>query len=241
MTTLLAMERIKLFSTRSPWWSTFLAIGMTVGFAALLASQSDSVTIPLLTGPGSRFGLIVVMVMAALTVTTEYRFGTIRATFQAVPNRSVALLAKTAVVAFLALLIGEVAGFGSWAIGSMLAPQADLALDTAEAWRQVAGLGPMFALAAVLAVAVGVLLRQTAGAVTVIMLWSLLVESLIAMIPNVGMDIQEWMPFTVVERFLKSAEFQNAPLGPWGSLAYFAAISAALLGVALAVAHRRDA
>ena len=42
------------------------------------------------------------MVMATLAVTTEYRFGTIRATFQAVPNRTRTLLAKTTVVALFA-------------------------------------------------------------------------------------------------------------------------------------------
>lgn len=241
--TLLAVERIKLFSTRSPWWCTAAALVLTIGFSALLASQTEMrLTVPS-TQLGYQFGLMVVLVMAALSVTTEYRFGTIRATFQAVPNRTGALLAKTTVVAVVALIIGEVAAFGSLGVASVMSPDSDLAISTAEQWRQVAGVGVIFAVGSVLAVAVGILLRQTAGAVTLLMLWSLLVEQLVTLIPGIGADIQKWMPFTVAGHFIAGSEPSPAevPLGPWGSLAYFAAIAAALLAAALVVAHRRDA
>ena len=46
----------------------------------------------------SSFGVMVLMIMAALTVTSEYRFGVIRSSFLAVPNRSKVLLSKTALV-----------------------------------------------------------------------------------------------------------------------------------------------
>src|SRR5690625_4977373 len=108
---LLAVERIKLFSTRSPWWCMVVALALTVGFSALLASLYEGTMSITATQSGSQLGLMVVMVLAALSVTTEYRFGTIRSTFLAVPGRTPALLAKTAVVGILALLIGEVAAF----------------------------------------------------------------------------------------------------------------------------------
>ena len=57
---------------------------------------------------------MVMMVMAALAVTTEYRFGTIRTSFQAVPQRAALLLGKTVVVAFLAGVVGLIASFGAW-------------------------------------------------------------------------------------------------------------------------------
>src|SRR2546430_1003242 len=119
MTTLLSVERIKLFTTRSPWWSVATALALTIGFGALYVGTSkgtDAVTVSG-TQVGYNFGLVVVMVMAALAVTTEYRFATTRATFQAVPNRIAAMVAKTTVVAGLAALIGELAAFGSWGIG----------------------------------------------------------------------------------------------------------------------------
>lgn len=244
--TLLAVERMKLLSTRSPWWCAAVALGLTIGFAALLASQMDRPIPVSMTQLGYQFGLMVVLVMAALAVTTEYRFGTIRATFQAVPDRTAALLAKTVVVAVVALVIGELAAFGSWGVAWLISPESDLALSTAEQWRQVAGVGLVFAAGSVLAIAVGVLLRQTAGAVTLLLIWSMLVESLVALIPTIGEDVQKWMPFTVVGNFLSPgagspAGATGAALGPWASLAYFTAIAVGMLAVSLVVANRRDA
>lgn len=243
--TLLSVERMKLFSTRSPWWCTLAAIGLTIGFAALMASQVETSISVSTTQIGYQFGLMVILVLATLSVTTEYRFGTIRATFQAAPNRTNVLLAKTAVVAVYAFVIGEVAAFGSLGVASVLSPESDLALTSPEQFRQVAGVGLIFAVASVVAISVGVLLRQTAGAVTLLMIWSMLVESLVALIPNIGPDIQKWMPFTVADNFLGTSMASQAraeiPLGPWGSLAYFAAIAAGLLVISLVVVNRRDA
>jgi ABC-2 type transport system permease protein len=228
-----------------------LALVITIGMAALISANTDD-RFPLSVSVSqgfTNFGMIVIMVMAALAVTTEYRFGTIRATFLAVPGRVQALLAKTAVVAILAALVGEAVAFGSWGIGSLIKPDADMAINTAGEWRNVAGTGLVFALAAVLAVAVGILVRQTAGAVAILLVYTMLLESLIGIIPTIGVKIQRWLPFQ------NSANFQTAgndsflsegggldyPFGPWGSLVYFAAICVGLLVVALVVAKRRDA
>ena len=247
--TLLAVERIKLFSTRSPWWCSALAIVMSVGLTAIVAANSDTVSIDL-TQFGSRLALVVVLVLGALAVTTEYRFGTIRSTFLAVPNRTSALVAKTAVVAFVAGVIGEIVAFGSWGIAKVMKPSSDLAINTAAEWRHVAGVGLMFAIGAILAVAVGILVRQTAGAVAILLAWSMVIEGLIGIIPKVGVKIQAWLPFQNADHFLAmegpaAGEAASAgivfKLSQWGSLGYFAGIAVALLVVALIVAKRRDA
>ncbi|MDI2031268.1 hypothetical protein QFW96_21750 [Saccharopolyspora sp. TS4A08] len=240
--TLLAVERMKLFSTRAPWWCMVLALALPIGFTALIAAYSDGIALST-TQFGHQFGLMVTLVLAALAITTEYRFGTIRATFVAVPNRTAVLLAKTAVVAVLALIIGEICAFGSWGVAKVLLPSSDLALTTADQWRQVAGVGPVFAFSAILAVGVGMLLRQTAGAVTVLLLWSLLVENLVALIPEIGTEAQRWMPFVMADNFLSGEGplSANMPLGPWASLAYFGAVTVGVWVIGLVVTHRRDA
>ncbi|HVK21582.1 MAG TPA: hypothetical protein VM677_09515 [Actinokineospora sp.] len=240
--TLLSVERIKLFSTRSPWWSIVAALGLTIGFTALSIGTKDG-GYPFTLGEtqfGRMFGLMVVMVMATLAVTTEYRFSTIRTTFQAIPNRTAALLAKTAVVGMLAAVIGEISAFGSWGIANLLQPSADLGIHTAADWRLIAGTGLIYGLGAVLAVAVGTLIRQSAGAVSVLMIWPLLVESLVQLIPNVGEKIAWRMPFTNASEFLAGPS-PEAAFSPWGALAYFAGITGAFLVAALVVANKRDA
>ncbi|WP_026421727.1 ABC transporter permease [Actinokineospora inagensis] len=248
---LLTAERIKLLSTRSPWWCGLLAIVLPVGFTVLLATQVNPTNAPgfeftpAATQGTASLGRAVVMVLAALAVTSEYRFGTIRSTFQAAPQRVAALLAKSAVVVVLTAVIGAVVGFGSWAVFRALHSGPDLDLVTAADWRSVAGEVLVFALTGALALGVGILVRQTAGAVAILLVYALLVEGLIGVIPKVGRDIQHWMPFFAADRFLGirdgGDDLQNLPLGPWAYLAYFAAITVVVLGAGIFAAVRRDA
>ncbi|GLY67465.1 ABC transporter permease [Amycolatopsis taiwanensis] len=255
--TLLAVERIKLLTTRSPWWCALIALALTIGFAALMVGTSTDTEFTATVAStqfGANFGMAVVMVLAALSVTTEYRFSTIRTTFQAVPNRVAVLIAKTAVVAALALVIGELSAFGSWGVSLLIKPNADLALNSSADWINVAGVGAVYALAAVIAVAVGILVRHSAGAIALVLIYALAVESLIRLIPTVGPKIYEWLPFNVAQKFLTgdgaSNAGRNALAGPplstaelsqgW-SLAYFAGIALVLLAVAIGAAKKRDA
>lgn len=250
--TLLATERIKLFTTRSPWWCALLTLAVTVGFAALITGASDGANSVATTQFGYQFGLPVIMVLAALSVTTEYRFGTMRTTFQAVPNRAAALLAKTTVVAALALVIGEISAFGSWGIANVLKPSADFALNSSADWINVAGVGVVYALAAVVAIAVGLLIRHSAGAIALLMIYGLAVENLVRLIPNVGDDIYRWLPFNVANKFLtgsgatRGAAMEGPPLSTstldtWWALAYFAAFAFVMLAIAITVTKKRDA
>jgi ABC-2 type transport system permease protein len=238
--TLLAAERIKLLSTRSPWWCAALAVALVAGMTGLVVATSDAGAGPLPPALGAavlEVGMVVVMVMAALSVTTEYRFGTIRTTFQAVPRRSAVLLAKTAVVAVVAGVVGLVAAFAAWAVVALLSPAQALPLDSEESWRAVAGAGPAFAVAAVLAVAVGTIVRHSAGAVAALLVWALLAENLLTLLPGIGEHLAGWLPFANLTGFLAG----GTPFGPWGSLGWVAAVAAALLALALGVAGRRDA
>jgi ABC-2 type transport system permease protein len=243
----LGAERIKLLSTRSPWWGAGTAILASAGVSALYAAttvgngQSPTVAS---TQVGYVLGMAVVMVIAALAVTTEYSVGTIRTTFMAVPRRGLALAAKTTLVASLAAGIGVVAGFAAWAISLLVLPDADLALRGVDQWRQVAGVGLVYLLAAVIAVAVGILVRSTAAAVSIVLVWSLMAEQLLQVIPGFGETVRPYLPFSAAKDFLTADGPATGGLlngGPWVSLAYFAVVAAVLLGVSMQVARRRDA
>jgi ABC-2 type transport system permease protein len=252
--TLLAVERIKLFSTRSPWWCIALAAVIMFGFSALVMALSSGEEIPL-TVSATQFGyglaLNVILVMSVIAVTTEYRTGTIKATFMAVPNRTAALLAKAALVALVSGVVGEVIAFGAYGIGRLIKPNADLAIDTAAEWRFVAGVGLVFALSSVIAISVGALVRHTAGAIAILLVWTMLVEGLVGIIPRVGDDIQRWLPWIQANHFLTSGSGEPAgegpslgldmPFGPWGALAYVAGFTALIMVLALVAVERRDA
>jgi ABC-2 type transport system permease protein len=246
---LLRAERIKLFSTRAPWLCTIIAIVASLGFAiALIGLNGEQADITVADTQGaSQLGRTVMLVFAVLSATSEFNWGTMRTTFQAVPKRAPALLAKVTVVGIWCGLVGLVVGFGSWGVGVLVKPDANLSLTTTADWRSVTGQGLLFLLTGVLGVGVGMLLRSTAAAIAVTLVWTQLVEGLVVLIPGIGHHLYVWMPMFAGQQFVGGSLVTNAlslgtlPLGPVGYVAYFAAICVVLFGAGLLLTQRRDA
>lgn len=254
---LIASERIKLFSIATPWACggfTIVALAVPAALTALTATEARLPPTVASTQFGYQLGLVLVLVLSALSVTSDYRAGTICTTFQAVPRRTPALAAKAAVVAGYACLLGEVAAFTAWLVARVLAPDADLALDSFADWRIVAGTGPVFAVAAACGVGVGLLVRHTAGTVALLVVYPLLAENVVQLLPRVGDAIHRWLPLNAATRFLGGYGEANAgrdggtatvlsdsPLSPGWALAYFAVIAALVLAAGVTTARRRDA
>ncbi|MFC4604848.1 ABC transporter permease [Rhodococcus kronopolitis] len=261
----LAAERIKLTSTKSPWWCTATIVALGLGLAAVIGlSAKASVNAfdnQRASGDGpdfdpflpqladavsgvSGFGVLVLMIMAALAVTSEYRFGLIRTTFQAVPRRDSVLITKAGLIGVFGAVLTFALTFGAYAIAKVTAGEkagAALTLTGGDAWRAIYGV-PIYALLCVfLAVAVGTLVRQSAGAITLLLLWPLLIESLFNLFGSFGRNVLPFLPFTNANHFLGSDQGIDWHWGPWGSLVYFAAFVAVVFGAALFLVNRRDA
>lgn len=238
-----AAERIKLASTRAPRWAAGTALLGTAGTGVLLAA-TVATTAPVTladTQHGRVLGTAVLMVVAVLAVTAEHATGTIGTTYLAVPDRGAVLRAKAVVTGALAGAVGLAGALASWAASALLALGPDLALDGPDAWRQVAGVGLVDAGAAVLGVAVGVLVRHTAGAVALVIVWVLVGEPLVGTVPVVGPALAPLLPFGAADRFLAPVPPGAGPLGsPWLAGVWFALVAWALLAVAVRVARRRD-
>jgi len=220
-----AAERVKLTTLRSPLWSVAVAAVLSVGLAAL---QPRSAVLGV-----AVLGVPVLMVVAVLTVTGEYRTGMIATTFLATPARFVVLCAK-AVVAGLFCGLSAV----------LMAVAAYLVAREPLDGRTVAAVGVYGASAAVLGVGVGALLRHSAGAVSVVLLWPLLVEPVLGNLPERGAQIGPYLPFANMFRFLDVTWLFPAydwHWGPVGALAYFAVVAAGVFGAAVLVVARRDA
>ncbi|MDQ3474793.1 MAG: ABC transporter permease [Actinomycetota bacterium] len=236
-------EWIKLRSTRSPWWCMAVALLIPMAFGILITNASEEGNSIFFSLAGMQFAAAVILVLAALAVTSEYRFGTIRTTLQAQPSRTRVLWTKAGVIAAVAFLIGEVAAWTTFAVSRFFDETGALVLRTADDWRLVAGYGLVYALLAVIAVAVGSLVRHPAGALTLLLVWSLAIENLISIIPNFGDDIYRLLPFVNGTLFAGDPQITGVtdPLSTLGSLGVLAGTAFVLLGVATAVLHRRDA
>jgi hypothetical protein len=123
-------------------------------------------------------------------------------------------------------------------------PGPRLSLTEAGVWRVAGALALFAALAAVLGVGVGALLRYAAGAVAVLLLWPLVVEPILGNLPNIGSEVGPYLPFVNAFVFADVQWLYPTYSMPWdrfGSLIYFAAVVAVVFVTATVVVNRRDA
>jgi hypothetical protein len=243
-------ERIKLCTIRSPLWSCLAAAVLGLGVAALQGSMAyDTADLsPERAVIGvAVFAVPVLMILSAMTVTGEYRTGMIRTTFAATPNRSMVLVVKAVVAAVLSALCAGVLSVAAAVTARLLADPllgAQLSLSAGGVWRVSGALALSAALAAVLGVAVGGLLRHTAGAVAVLLLWPLVVEPVLANLPDIGSEVGPYLPFVNVFVFTRVQWLYPDYAMPWGevgSLVYFAVVVVVAFVAAVFVVNRRDA
>ncbi|MFW0788719.1 ABC transporter permease [Gordonia sp. CPCC 205333] len=241
-------EYIKLTSTRSPYWCVAIVVVLSIGIStligAVLASTPD-------TGLGisdyllglNQFGVVVLMIMAVLGATSEYRFGTIRATFIATPRRARVLIAKAVVFGGLAVVLSAVlAVISLGAVKALAGSSSKFSFGDADALRQLWGTPIWALLCVIVGLGVGALVRHTAGAVVIILVWMLVAESILAVLPKVGSAIGPFLPFRNGSRFLSSTA--SSPDYHWNSyvsLGYFALFAVLVFVAAIVVVERRDA
>ena len=167
---LLRSEWTKLRSVRSTWWCTvlyLLVVGVAGGLAAASTDRAPSANIAVsgaLTGFG--FGQLLIVVLGVLAVTAEFASGTALVSLTVVPRRTRLLVAKTVVVtAWTVLLTAVLAPLCALAARLLTAVPGGVPLTSRAVWQPLALQVAAAALVAVLSVALGALLRSTAGAV----------------------------------------------------------------------------
>lgn len=241
-------ERIKLQTTRSPIWLTLTVVVLGLGFAAIQAAALGpyGVLKPERAAIGvSVFGVPVLMILSAMSITGEYRSGMIRTTFLATPRRAWALAAKAIVMAAVSAVVTAIMVAGAIAFAAAMVTEQqgeELSFARAEVWRAIGAMSLYAVMGAVLAIGLGGLLRHTAAVVAVVLLMPFVVEPVLGALPQVGTKVGPWLPFGNAYTFTKTPWFQTFSLwwGPVGAAFYFAAVAAVVFALALVVVTRRD-
>jgi hypothetical protein len=207
---------------------------------------------------GTFVGLLALVVVAALFVTAEYRRGLIRLTFAATPARGRVLGAKSVVVA--------VVGFAAGLLGATVAVLAGAAITRARGYyafpvsgtteaRVIVGTAVLAAVASVLALAIGTIVRRSAATVAVVIIVIVipyfLAESaalplgagdwILRIAPAAGFALQQPYPVYDQVTMLYAPISGYFPLSPLAGLAVLAAWTAAALALAAYLLRRRDA
>jgi hypothetical protein len=213
---------------------------------------------------GTFFGLIPLIVVAAMFMTAEFRRGLIRVSLTAAPRRGRLLAAKAVVIGAVGFVAGLAATTLALTVGTPL-----LRRSGGLAWpvslltevRMVAGTGALLAVAAVLALAIGTIVRRSAPAVAIAILVTVVPYLLafhsgsqprgsgpgggggwpLQFTPAAALSVQQAVP--QFHQLLAVYPLDNGyyPLTPWAGLAVECAWAAAALAVAFFLLRRRDA
>jgi ABC-2 type transport system permease protein len=187
MTGVLQSEWIKLWSLRFNRWAlvgaavlmilfTLVVAGSVMGSAANGYDVTDSSAS--LGASAINFGQLPVLMIAILVITGEYGSGEIRLSLRGTPMRGRLLLAKSATVAVVGFVLGTLLAIVSTGIAAAMLGDVD-SVTTAELIRTPLAVGVYLALAGVLVLGVGTIVRSTVVAILVSLLLILAAPTLI--------------------------------------------------------------
>jgi ABC-2 type transport system permease protein len=247
----LRSEWIKLRTVRSTTWTllaTFvLGAGLTIlmcwGNADWLASaEADESPGSFITW-GMMIAQITAVVLGALVVTTEYGTGMIRSTFAAVPARGRVLLAKSLVLVSVLFVVGTGTALVGYLGGNYFLDREGIGMALeGDVLRSMYGSGLYLAGIGLFTVAVGFLLRHTAGTISIVLALMLILGNMVNLVPGAfGEWLTKLMPGNAGSSIATPVSFNPNLLEPWAGFAVFGLETAVLLALAWVLVRRRDA
>lgn len=246
-------EWTKLRTMAGNAWMIAASVMTTIGLSAAIAAGSRSsnatdLDTTRLSLTGVVLGQALVAVMAALAIGGEYGTGMIRVTFAAMPRRGVVLTAKALVVSAVTLVTGAAAVLGSLLVGRLIFGGADSAhalvsLTEGSTVRAAIGTVLYLGLIALIGLGTGVIIRDPAAAVGVIL-------GLLYLFPLLGAFAddpawQRWIeklgPMTAGLAVQNTVNVDDAVIGPWAGLGVLGGWATAALLAGAVVLRARDA
>jgi ABC-2 type transport system permease protein len=246
----LRSEWAKFWSLRSSWITLAVALVLLVAFGAIASATyspdaapdqgppgpgsgvSDAVSLAL---TGVTFASLAVGVLGVLLSAGEYSTGMIRSTLAAVPRRLPVLWAKSAVIGPVALVLTTVAALAAFQLGTLGLDGERIALSLGDdgVLRSLAGAGVYLGLVAVFGVALGMLLRSSAGAIAALVGILLILPGLASLLPDSVYDnINPYFPGNAGSAAYALHQ-SSGSLSPGAGLAVFAGwVALTLVGAA---------
>ena len=255
---LVLAELTKIRSVRSTVWSFALFVIVTIGFTVLITAltvagwaKADAATraqiagdpVGSILGIGLGFGQLTICVLGVLVLSSEYSTGMIRASLLAVPKRWPMLVAKIVAFTGVVLIVAEIVCFASFFIGSaILNSKVPVSLGDPGVLRAVTGAGLYLAVLGLFAMAVAGLIRHTAGAITTVIGFTLVLAPLASLIPDpAGKYISAYLPTNAGQLIVQTHQQSGDVLTPLQGFGVFGLWVVVLLVLAGVLLQRRDA
>src|ERR1022692_2431646 len=265
----LRSEFTKIRSVRSTYWTLLALVLACIGIGALF-SWGDTQHVASLAGTrahaaaaanardhavatslfGLLIGQLVIIVLGALTITSEYSTGMIRTSLSTMPRRGTVYAAKAVVFGAVALVTGLITSFLTFFIGQAIlsSQQAGTSLGQPDVLRTVVGGGLFLAVCGLLSFGLGAILRHTAGAISAGIGLLFVVYILGNFLPGPpagwygAADVDKWLPFNAgAAIWARPGMLETNPFSPWIGFGVFCAYAAAAIGVGLILFRKRDA
>lgn len=256
---LMRAEWTKLRSVRSTVWTLVTFVVVCIGFTALITWLTEShwsgphavsrdaraIADPVgfILGTGVGLGQLAICVLGVLIITSEYSTGVIRASLLAVPRRLPVLAAKAVVFAVLLLVVTEVVAFCSFFIGSaILQAHVPVSLSGSGVTRAVVGAGLYLTVLGLFALAIGTMIRHTAGAIATAIGVVFVLPILSGLLPSSwGAHINAYLPEQAGTLITHTREQSGDLLSPWQGFGVLCIWTVLALAVAAYLLERRDA
>lgn len=245
----LLSEWTKIRSVRSTMWTLGIMLLLVLGIGTLIA-VAFAATDAGLAGEsalglgffGVLLGTLCVMTLGVLTIASEYGTGMIRTTTTACPSRSRVLAAKS--IVFFGLVFVTTT-LSAALVGALQTGIVDGTAATGGEWfRSTVGVGLYVATLGLLSLAVGALVRHSAGAVT-IMIGLVLLPLVLAMfmfaesLADVQLFLLQYSIPSQLGALYGAAVAESGPTG-WQPLWIMMAITAVALAGAFVSTESRD-
>lgn len=241
-------EWIKLWSVRSMIIGFGFAAAVAIGFGAIFSSagsarRGELVNPVQLSLAGLNLSRLIIGVLGVLVISAEYSSGLIRTTLATVRSRVAVLRAKVVVFGAATAGVATVAAFTAFFVGQALytGARGSAAISDPGVLRAVIGAAVYCVGVGLLGLALGFLLRSTAGAIGVLFATLLLIPGLAGLLPwSWSETATKYLPSNAGEAFASLRQASDQ-LTPWTGLVVFTLWVVAMLAGAGLVLVRRDA
>jgi ABC-type transport system involved in multi-copper enzyme maturation permease subunit len=252
-------ELVKIRSVRSTYWALFLLVVASVAWSVAFCAGEAAHWAQ--TAPADRAGFdpaqasvlglaslgqLIIVVLGALTITSEYSTGMMRTSLTVMPRRGVLYAAKGAVFVAVSLAVAIPASFICFFTGQRLLASTHVAaaLSQPNVLRAVLAAGLYVALCGLFAFGLGAIVRSTPGGITAAYGFLFLLPQLAKALPSTWYaDLVRWLPGGDVINALTSTSPQISEhlFSAWGEFAVFGGYTAVVLAAGAVLFRRRDA
>jgi hypothetical protein len=253
-------EWIKIRSLRGTWIGMAAAAVVMIGFGAIASAvSSGSIASPdRANGPGpfgaagplstvltgSTFAVLLIGVLGSLAGAREYGSRMIVATVAAVPRRWQVVVAKAVALVSVVVPTALVAVIGAYGTGTAILSAngaATVSLNDDGVLTSLLGMAGYITAIALLGLGVGVLLRNVAGTIGVVVGGIMILPNIAgALLPDSWDTVLRFLPSSAASAFTEVAAAGGSKLSGGAGVVVLTAWVVAALVAAMVAMHRRD-